>query len=357
MKNTAIFLLVVFAIGLTSSCKKDLKEPVLAMSKTKSANITAPVNQSIVLLEAQADSNINFTWTAAEYNLADLETIKYLLQMDSIGGGFNSPIELISTFELSYSLTVETLNNRLKGLGFPTDTANSVEFRVASFINNTSDLTHAYSPLVTNEFTPYTLEVPPPPGSDSLWVPGDYQGWDPASAPNLFSPNQDGKYNGYVYIPPGGTYEFKFTSAPDWDHTNFGSGGEGILDPDAGYENLSVPGTGNYYFTADTIGLTWTHQLRNYAPVGTFNAWGDSPDAELTWDDTNKHWTVIIDLDAAAEFKWRANADWAVNLGIKDPDDGTLELNGLNIIVQDAGNYTINLYLYESVPRYEIIKN
>jgi len=68
-------------------------------------------------------------------------------------------------------------------------------------------------------------------------------------------------------------------------------------------------------------------------------------------------WTTTIDFEAGTEFKWRANADWAVNLGIKDPDNGTLEQNGLNIVVQDAGNYTINLYLYESVPRYEIIKN
>jgi hypothetical protein len=358
MKNIAILLFVVSAVWIASSCKKEAKDPVLDMNSTKSAIITQPVDESITLLEDQADSLITFTWIAADYNQSNVEAIKYLLQMDTAGGGFSIPMELVSTADLSYSITVEVMNSRLKSIGFPAGISNSVEFRVVSFLNNTTEFTNATSEIVSNTFTPYESLSPPPAGPDSLWVPGDYQGWDPASSYNVFSPDQDGKYSGYVYFPPGGTFEFKFTSAPDWDHTNFGpGGGEGILDPGAGFVNLSVPAEGNYFLTADTIGLTWTHELRNFMLVGTFNDWGGSPDAELTWDDANKMWTVTIDLDAAAEFKWRANADWAVNLGIKDPDNGTLEQDGLNIIVENAGNYTINLYLYELVPRYEMIEN
>jgi len=357
MKQIAILLLVIFGIGLVSSCKKEPKEPVLDMGKTNSATITEPVNQSIVLLEAQADSSINFIWSAAEYNLTDLETTKYLLQMDTIGGGFNSPKELTSSTELTYSTTVGSLNNLMKAYGFPADSANSVEFRVVSFINNSTEYTDAFSSVISNEFTPFTSDVPPPVGPDSLWVPGDYQGWNPGGAPNVFSPDQDGKYSGYIYFPDGGTFEFKFTAAPDWDHTNFGNGGDGVLDPDPEAGNLTVPGTGTYFFTVDTVALTWTQELRDFALVGTFNEWGDQPDAPLTWDDANWRWTITIDFDAATEFKWRANSDWAVNFGINDPDDGMLVQDGGNIIVADAGNYTIHLYLYEQVPRYEIIAN
>jgi len=45
MKQIAILLLVIFGIGLVSSCKKEPKEPVLDMGKTNSATITEPVNQ------------------------------------------------------------------------------------------------------------------------------------------------------------------------------------------------------------------------------------------------------------------------------------------------------------------------
>lgn len=357
MKNKSILLLVIFLLGMVSACKKEPKDPVLDMSKTVTAIVTAPVDQSIVLLEAQADSTINFEWTAAVYNLTDLETITYLLQMDTVGGGFDSPIELTSTTELTYSTTVESLNNKLKNLGFEPDVSTAVNFRVVSFINNTTDATNAVSEVVSNSFTPYEIEAPPPSGPDSLWVPGDYQGWNPGGAPNIFSPDHNGQYAGYIYFPDGGTFEFKFTSAPDWDHTNFGSAGEGALDPDPGADNLTVPGTGTYYFTVDTTALTWTQELRNFALVGTFNSWGDQPDAPLTWDDANWAWTITIDFPEATEFKWRANSDWTYNFGINDPDDGTLVQDGGNIVVPDAGNYTINLYLYEPAPRYELIAN
>jgi hypothetical protein len=34
-----------------------------------------------------------------------------------------------------------------------------------------------------------------------LYVPGDYQGWNPATAPTLGSVNDDGSYDGYINIP------------------------------------------------------------------------------------------------------------------------------------------------------------
>jgi len=60
---------------------------------------------------------------------------------------------------------------------------------------------------------------------------------------------------------------------------------------------------------------------------------------------------------AGDEFKWRANGDWALNLGnATDPPDGTLSQDGSNIVIDADGTYTVNLILSESVPRYELIK-
>ncbi|MDR0506641.1 MAG: DUF5115 domain-containing protein, partial [Dysgonamonadaceae bacterium] len=48
-----------------------------------------------------------------------------------------------------------------------------------------------------------------------LYVPGGHQGWNPASAPIVYSQNLDWKFDGYVYMEAGN--EFKFTSDPDWN--------------------------------------------------------------------------------------------------------------------------------------------
>jgi hypothetical protein len=80
-----------------------------------------------------------------------------------------------------------------------------------------------------------------------LWVPGDYQGWSPASAPNLGSPKNDVNYDGYINIPAGVTYQFKLTTTPDWSNA-LGDGGGGTLSPSGG--NLSVPGPGYYHIVA-----------------------------------------------------------------------------------------------------------
>jgi starch-binding outer membrane protein SusE/F len=357
MKNITILLLVIFGIGLVSSCKKEPKEPVLDMSKTQSATITAPVGKTLVLLEDQADSTINFTWTAAVYNLTDLETTTYLLQMDTVGDNFNKPTELTSTSDLSFSITVGGLNGKLKAVGIPTDTPTSVEFRVVSFINNTTETTDAYSSVISNTFSTYAggvIEYP------KLYVPGDYQGWAPADAPVIQSFDSDGIYTGYIYFPDdeGATFEFKFTSDPDWDHTNYGAGAnEGELDTDAGAGNLTVPGPGGYRVTVDVNNLTWTYELQNWGVIGEFNAWAE--DIKLEWDAENNYLTLTTDIPAAVDnrFKFRANDAWDINYGAIDPPDGKTLTQGGGDIPITEGNWTFHLILSGKDPMYELIEN
>jgi len=355
MKNIAIILLVIFGIGLISSCKKEPAEPVLDMTLTKSAEITAPVNLDIVLLKDQADSLINFTWTAAEYSLTDLETVKYLLQMDTVGGGEGNPIELTSTTELSFSITVEALNSKLIAAGIPADSTGSMVFMVLSFINNTTEQTNAVSNVVPNTLTTYQSEGPVE--YPKLYVPGDYQGWAPADAPNVFDFDGDGVYSGYIFFPEGGTFEFKFTSDPNWDGTNYGAGAtQGTLDTDAGAGNLLVPETGGYFLTIDINALTWTYELQNWGVIGQWLDWAE--DIDLIYDPADQNLSVTVENIPAAEdqrFKFRANDGWDVNLGAKDPDDGTLVPGGADIPIPDGGTLTFILRFTTPEPTYEVI--
>ncbi|MFO7978148.1 MAG: SusF/SusE family outer membrane protein, partial [Bacteroidales bacterium] len=146
-----------------------------------------------------------------------------------------------------------------------------------------------------------------------------------------------------------------FTSQPNWDGPNYGAGAtEGTLDTDAGAGNLTVAENGTWYFTVDTEGLTWTSEMRNFALIGSFNEWaGDEP---LIWDEVEQVFTATLDLEAGAEFKFRANGAWEFDYG-DDGQDGVLDQGGANIVVSEAGNYTITLDLYGVNPTYQIVAN
>lgn len=113
----------------------------------------------------------------------------------------------------------------------------------------------------------YTFTVNPAGQVPQLWVPGGYQSptaWDPASAPTLEDADEDGVFTGTIEFPASASsFEFKFTSQPDWDGTNYGDGGSpGTLSTDGGAGNLSVTGAGTYTFTVDINNLTWEYSKK-----------------------------------------------------------------------------------------------
>lgn len=175
-----------------------------------------------------------------------------------------------------------------------------------------------------------------------LYVAGDYEGWNPATAPTLASVNSDGSYEGYVNVPSGGTYEFKLTSEPDWNGTNYGDGGGGTLSTSGG--NLTFPGAGYYKINANTTDNTWSVTATTWSLIGDFNGW--SSDADMTYDDGSKSWTGTITVGSNGGFKFRANHDWSLNYGDSGAD-GSLEQNGDNLAIT-AGTHTITLYLGNS---------
>jgi starch-binding outer membrane protein SusE/F len=62
----------------------------------------------------------------------------------------------------------------------------------------------------------------------------------------------------------------------------------------------------------------------------------------MTFDATSRSWSITADL-VVGEMKFRANNDWAINLGDNSPADAKPEYDGGNIAVGQAGNYTITL--------------
>ncbi|MCD4696915.1 MAG: SusE domain-containing protein, partial [Bacteroidales bacterium] len=235
MKKLTIIFLLFIGLGFILSCEKELRDPKLDMNGTTNPAITNPQNGTAFILTEDEQDNVftNFQWSATGYSLSNLESTKYELSMDEAGSNFADPDILTITTDLNFEMTVLAINQRLITRGLGVDTAHDMEFKLRSYVNDASDYTEAGSEVTTLSLTPYEASAPPPPTEPTLWIPGDYQGWSPETAPVIYSYTDDGVFKGYMWMPEGGTYEFKFTSAPDWDHTNFGFAGEGLLDPDA----------------------------------------------------------------------------------------------------------------------------
>jgi hypothetical protein len=188
-----------------------------------------------------------------------------------------------------------------------------------------------------------------------LYVPGDYQGWAPATAPALGAAKNDGNFDGYVNIPAGGTYQFKFTGEADWNGATYGdtaaAGESGILSLGGG-NNLTVPGAGYYNITANTTALTWKATATTWSIMGSFAASNWTNDIAMTYNSTTNAWVGTITTAAGDQFKFRANDAWTINLGDAGGTAvGSLSYGGNNIgdptkdFSVPAGTHTITLYL------------
>ena len=372
MKKYFNIIIPLFALAVIfTGCKKDEREPVLDMTQTISPSwIAQPAEGThFVLVEDDAASVLTtLSWSDVEYNLSSIPSPLYTLQLymasnDTLGP-WNDAIDMLTISDTTKALTVAELNTAIIkeiGVTFPSDTVIDAAFRIKANVNanDVASSIDSYSEYATFKVTPYTTEV----SSSTLWVPGGYQGWNPGTAPNIFSEDGDGNYEGFVYFPEGDSYEFKFTSAPDWDHTNFGNGGEGILSTDPSAGNLSVPDFGGYWLTCDTIGLTWEYEVQNWGVIGSGildGTWSD--DVDLEYDADNMVLTVTIDVidppdGSELRFKFRANDAWTINLG-QGEGENELSYGGSDIPMPDgAGNYTFVLNMFEPIPTYSFTKN
>lgn len=189
---------------------------------------------------------------------------------------------------------------------------------------------------------------------NSLYVPGNYQGWNPASAPVLSPiPGQAGLFEGYVNVSGTGPQFFKYTNAPDWVHTNYGDGGNGTLSTDGKAAGLSVPEGGYYELTADLNKNKWTATKISWGLVGNATPGGWDTDTKMNYDPDKQVWTATLSLKQAGSFKIRANGAWAIDFGVDNAgnlqyvDNPLLPYNKVNDLTVPAdGNYTVTLDLH-----------
>ena len=117
-----------------------------------------------------------------------------------------------------------------------------------------------------------------------------------------------------IYANLSSTGKLKFRGTSDWA-VNYGSTAANAT-LDAGGSNINIPATQNYAIVLDlSIPNTYTYRIDStWAIIGNATAGGWGADTPMAWDAVNKVFTITTDL-VAGDFKFRANHDWAVNLG------------------------------------------
>lgn len=350
--NILLFLITTGVLALTS-CDKGELGPV-ASSDPGAPSITAPAEgESYTLTKEIADDTLlTFEWTEPDYGFP--AAVTYSIEMASAGSEFADLVQVGTTSQRSYSVTVAGMNSMLLSADYPAGEETMVDIRVTAAIADS--LEKQVSPPISLAFTPYsTCNYCP-----EIYVPGDYQPasgytneWAPADAPALTSVGEVDQYEGYVYFNDPGSL-FKFTAERNWAGGEWGDeGADGTLDP--GGADIEMADAGYYKINVDLNALTYTALKTTWGLIGDATAGGWDADQDMTYDPAEKVWVITTNL-TAGEFKFRANDAWDLDYGDND-GDGTLEAGGSNIPVDEAGNYTIVLNLSENPYAYTLIKN
>ncbi|MCD2424895.1 SusE domain-containing protein [Niabella pedocola] len=344
MKYLSICFLTALTALLFHSCKKD--ETKVVMNNNKPA-LSSSNNGPLVLLQGNADKPV-LTLTYNNVDLGFADALGYTLQIAPAGRDFkvDSLVERdLDRKALSTTFTAKELNSLLLTEFFPAEKTINYEFRIRTSAGN------VYSNALPLTITTYE-DWPRVIAKDFLYTPGGYQVWNPA-APTIAKmyvvsgDKTSGKLEGSILLPDA-VNEFKFTPEPKWDNA-YGSlsntGNQGTLVYNGG-GNFSVKDAGYYKMELDLAAKTWKATLNNISIIG--NAAIDwNTDVSLDFDQATQTFSKTLTLKAGGDlgFKFRANADWAVNFP------------GSNLTVPSTGTYKVLLDMrVPSDPYWKIIK-
>ena len=345
-----IIILLAFGVAF-SSClyKNEEGDPVIGVFK---APVLDDVAGNYVLTEEKANDVFKtFKWTEADYGFPSATS--YVLQIGFKGQNFKPAIDLLTTTNLTASITVGAINQKLLAMGTKTNVPTDFEVRVLAKVSDYADTLYSNAPVM--KILPFKVVIIYP----SLYLPGNYQAasgytadWSPKDAQQVYSVKQNNKYEGYVNMEGSGIM-FKFTNEPNWD-LNWGDDGfNGTLEKNG--KDIPVPATGYYRMKADITALTYSVLKTDWGVIGDATPGGWDADTNMTYDKASKTWKVALALKVG-KIKFRANDAWDLNYGDTD-FDGSLEEGGKDIPIDVAGNYTITLNLEVAGYAYELKKN
>ncbi|MDJ1497438.1 SusE domain-containing protein [Cytophagaceae bacterium DM2B3-1] len=348
-----INILLVFCTILIggTACEKDAELTVL---KPVSFTGTPQISAADIVLNKQNknESVLSISWPEVSFPVK--APVTYTVQIDvpadTLGTTAWANAKTVTAGEdvLSKSFLGSDLNNLAKGLGLVDDQKGTLVMRVQSTLDRS-----VYSSALAVAVTPYSEVTQFP---SALWVAGDFQGWNVTAAPTLISENNDGIYEGYIYIPQGGTNEFKLYAQAAWEPMSYGdAGGSKIMEANYAGGNFKTPSDGYYLLAVNLNTMSYLLLKTSWGIIGAATPGGWDADTPMTYDAATQTWKVTAAMKANGSFKFRANNAWQLDFGI-DANGKPAYANHPwrtyvdqpQFTVPDDGNYTITLDLHKA---------
>ena len=320
----------------------------------------ASVSEVIITKDNLQENVLALSWDEVTYPVP--APVTYSLQLalpaDTLGDDAWKTVEEIEMGDdvTTGALLGTQLNEAVLNLGIESGDAAMIAVRVKSYMDRP-----IYSKSFGIKVTPYDAVIYP----EKLYIAGDYQGWNIGAATVLERMSGEGRYEGYIYLPPGGTNEFKLYAQPDWSPMSYGDGGNNtVIIANFAGANFHAPSDGYYLFAVDLNLKTYILIKTTWGIIGGATPAGWDSDTQLTYNPDTKAWSVTADMKQNGSFKFRANNGWQIDFGLANGNPGYANHPWLTYVEQphftvpSDGNYTITLDLHLSGNyQYSIVKN
>ncbi|WP_052176787.1 SusE domain-containing protein [Pedobacter aquae] len=291
-----------------------------------SGNLSVTRNTLVLTKATEAQEAIKFNFTAPDfgYEAAVTNTLQFGLK----GTNFANAKEVtLPTRATSKAYTGLELNALLLTMNLPFNALSDVDVRVKSSIS--SNVAPVFSNVTALKVTPYPL-------ISFIYVPGAYQGWNPATAESLISATSNGIYEGIINFPSNGL-SFKMLTNKSWGPPEYGAGSvAGSIAIGGG--DLSAPAAGSYRLIANLNANTLVFEPFSFGVIGNATPGGWTTDTDMTYNNGTRTWSVTLPLTVGV-IKFRKNDDWGTNYG---GANGELVSGGGDIDITTAGTYRVS---------------
>ena len=345
MKTLNKILLTLASILALMSCEKDGEK--IYLQSLGSDELIATTDKVVLSVETSQKVVLSFAWKGQDVQISDTTVgtaakAKNYMEV-SLSEDFSGQIYKDETTSNSIAYKGGELNSIVNGLGAKVGEANNVFFRLGSATGE--NIPYAYSNVVKVAVTPYVMDMNTGivvEATDQNEVVGEID-------VILYSPEANGIYSGFMFIPYGWYHYFlKEGNGLMWGTA--GDEGAFHITSDAGNnrQNMWFPGTtGCYYVNVNTKEATWDAL---YISSLAISGLSEEP-INLTLDKENNLWIASFTATEAGEkvITISGNGDqWNVETGTNDgagiPVNVAFANENNNLVLADnAGNISVTI--------------
>lgn len=343
MKITRYFAMLAAVVGLSSACQ-ELEQVVY-----NPENVVAPVLNAVedinITMDNLSTGSVAFSWTAADFGVPT--QVSYTLDMSATVDGETKTVNVFKNVTGTEGpASYESLNGKLLyDFNFSAGVEGEVSFTLYAGIRAGESYA---SNVVTAKATAAVAERTYP----TVWVIGDYCGWDHNATQFLYDyAGADDVYSGVVDFGEKAANGFKLTGIAGWDDTcNWGEETKASEADEPSTVKLITGGGSQdimryakrfygFSFSKSTLVLTKNYSFDKVGIIGLNDDWDN--DIEMSFNSAAQKQVFYADIEVAAatQFKFRMDGGWDVNYG---GDMKNLTAGGDNIAIE-PGNYRVYL--------------